>query len=79
MSAGWVYEIRIAGQLSEQWSDWLAGMQVTPCPGGETRLRGVLPDQAALLGVLNQLQALNLAVVSVLRLPAPPRHREPRR
>lgn len=68
------YEIRVAGQLSMVWSDWLEGLDVLPEPGGETVLRGPLPDQSALIGVLSRLHALNLTILSVTatRLPVPP-------
>lgn len=81
MEKPWVYEIRVAGLLAESWSDWFAGLTVESIPPqesalrgddpgrGETVLRGALPDQAALLGVLNQLQALNLSLISVTRAP----------
>lgn len=61
------FEIRIEGQLTERWSDWLGGLDIQVEPGGETTLRGPLPDQAALLGVLTQLHALNLTLISVRR------------
>jgi hypothetical protein len=61
------YEIRIEGQLTERWSDWLGGLAISAEANGETALRGPLPDQAALLGVLTQLHALNLTLISVRR------------
>ncbi len=61
------YEIRIEGQLTERWSDWLGGLALCAEAGGQTTLRGPLPDQAALLGVLGQLHALNLTLISVQR------------
>ncbi len=60
-----LYEIRVAGHLGEDWSDWLDGLEVTKEPGGETILRGPLADQSALLGVLNKLHALNLTLLLV--------------
>ncbi len=62
------YEIRIEGQLTERWSDWLGGLALRAEAGGQTTLRGPLPDQAALLGVLGQLHALNLTLISVQRI-----------
>jgi hypothetical protein len=61
------YEIRIEGQLTERWSDWFGGLTLEVEANGETTLRGPLPDQAALLGVLTQLHALNLTLISVRR------------
>jgi len=62
------YEIRIVGQLTERWSDWLGGLALRVEAGGQTTLHGPLPDQAALLGVLGQLHALNLTLISVQRI-----------
>ena len=63
----WFYEIRIAGRLTEGWSDWFEGLAIRNDPDGETELSGRLPDQAALFGVLNKIHALNLTLISVKR------------
>lgn len=63
-----VYEIRVEGHLSARWSDWFAGLTIHNAPNGETRLSGLLPDQAALFGVLSKIQALNLDLISVNQL-----------
>lgn len=60
-----VYEIRIEENLPSHWSDWFEGLVIDHHPGGQTRLRGALPDQAALYGVLTKIQALNLTLVHV--------------
>jgi hypothetical protein len=62
---GGVYEIHVKGQLNSQWSDWLEGMQVKLLDNGEMILSGAIVDQAALMGVLNKLNRLNLAILSV--------------
>jgi len=62
------YEIRLEGHLTERWSDWFDGLAVCNEPGGETILSGRLADQAALLGVLSRIHALNLTLVSVHKL-----------
>jgi hypothetical protein len=67
-----IYEIRVKGVLSSAWSDWFDGLVVTNEPQGEATLTGRLPDRAALYGVLNQLQALNLTLISVTPLPDSP-------
>jgi hypothetical protein len=66
-----LYEIRVEGHLSDRWSDWFDGLAVRNEPNGETALCGQLADQAALFGVLARIHALNLALISVRRLPAP--------
>ena len=63
-----IYEIRVERLLPDDWSDWFDGMAIRNDPNGVTTLKGPLPDQAALLGVLNKLQSLNLTVISVNRL-----------
>jgi hypothetical protein len=64
-----IYEIRVEGQLTDRWSDWFEGLAIHNATNGETTLSGMLADQAALLGVLNKIQALNLTVVSVNKSP----------
>lgn len=59
------YEIRVAGHLSERWSDWFEGLSIRNDPGGETVLSGAFTDQAALFGALAKVQALNLKLISV--------------
>lgn len=63
-----LYEFRIEGQLSDHWSEWFEGMTIQPNPQqDETIMKGVLPDQAALLGVLTKIHSLNLKIISVNR------------
>ncbi len=61
------YEIRVAGHLSQRWSDWFEGLSIRNDPGGETVLSGAFADQAALFGALAKVQALNLRLISVNR------------
>ena len=58
-------EIRIKGQLSNEWSDWFENMELRLMENGEMILSGVIPDQAALMGILNKLNRLNLTLLSV--------------
>lgn len=60
--------IRIKGKLDQSWSARLGALSVTTLAGSEvveTVLEGDVPDQAALMGVLNTLGDLNLAVISL--------------
>ncbi len=57
-------EIRIKGTLKPDWSDWLESLNVSHQANGETLLNGQLPDQAALLGLLNRIHDLNLQLIS---------------
>jgi hypothetical protein len=61
------YEIRIEGQLDPSWSEWLGGMTITPLELDETRIFGLVTDQAALHGILNRIRDLNLKLLSVER------------
>lgn len=70
MNETYVYEIRVRGELSPDWSDWLSGLTICSDTQGETVLRGLLIDQAALFGVLTKLHALNLGLISVSRFGA---------
>jgi hypothetical protein len=63
-----VYEIRVEGRLSDRWSNWFGEMEICAGLDGDTLLKGVLVDQAALFGVLAKVHALNLTLVSVSRL-----------
>ncbi len=67
MNQPWMYEIHVEGHLEESWSDWFEGLAILNDPMGEMVLSGPLLDQAALFGVLNKIQALNLTLISVNR------------
>ncbi len=62
---GEFYEIHVKGQLDESWSDWLEGLDVKLVENGEMILRGQISDQASLMGILNKLYGLNLALISM--------------
>jgi hypothetical protein len=70
-------EIRVRGVLAPHWSDRLGGLEITSCDhprpraAATTELRGELPDQAALLGVLNTLYDLRLPLLTVSCVSAP--------
>jgi hypothetical protein len=58
------YHIRVKGQLDASWEQWFAPLQIGLEPSGTTLLSGVLPDQAALYGVLLKLDRLGLTLLS---------------
>ena len=61
------YEIRVQGSLGQKWSGRLQGLGITTEESPDrlpvTTLIGRLKDQAALLGVLNALFALQLPLL----------------
>ena len=63
-----VYEIRIAGHLPSQWSDWFEGLAVTLELDGTTLLSGSVVDQAALYGLLKKVRDLGMPLVAVNRI-----------
>jgi hypothetical protein len=65
---GKFFEIHVAGQLDESWTDWLEGLKVTLLDNGEMILSGYIMDQAALMGTLNKLYGLNLTLLSVSKV-----------
>ncbi len=64
-SGGGIFEIRVKGHLDRQWTDWLGELEVRRLDNGEMILSGTIVDQAALMGILDKLNRLNLAIVSV--------------
>lgn len=60
-----IYQITVKGRLASDWSGWLGGLLVTHLQCGDTVLSGTAVDQAALLGLLNKLNGLNVTLLSV--------------
>ena len=60
-----VYQIRIKGHLSSQWSDWFDGLNVELEEDGDTLLTGPVVDQAALHGLLKKVRDLGMPLLSV--------------
>jgi hypothetical protein len=51
--------------MGPQWSRWFDALTVEPLDDGSTCLRGTLPDQAALYGVLDKVRDLGMTLLSV--------------
>ena len=64
-----LYEIRVAGHLSENWAARFEGLTMRHEPEGDTVLSGML-DQSALHGVLVRSRDLGLNLISVNRVEA---------
>jgi hypothetical protein len=63
-----VYLIKVSGVLDESWSSWLDNTLI--CIEEEngvpvTIIRGDVPDQPALFGILDRIRDLNLTLISV--------------
>ena len=63
-----VYQIRIKGHLSRQWTDWFGGLTITLEDNGDTLLTGPVVDQAALHGLLRKVRDLSMPLLSVNRI-----------
>ena len=63
-----VYEIRLKGHLSHQWTDWFEGLTITLEEDGNTLLTGPVIDQAALHGLLKKVRDLGMPLLSVNRV-----------
>jgi len=59
------FEIKVRGHLDPCWLESFPGLTFTHLEKDGTLLSGVLPDQAALHGLLERIRDLNLALVSV--------------
>ena len=60
-----IYQIRIKGQLGDQWSDWFEGLTITLEEDGNTLLSGPVVDQSALHGLLKRVRDLGMPLISV--------------
>ena len=62
------YEFCVRGHLGETMRSAFPDLRAQP-RGEDTVLTGALPDQAALYGVLAEIEALGLELLEVRRLP----------
>jgi hypothetical protein len=62
------YEISVRGRLGETMRSAFPGLRARP-RGHDTVLTGTLPDEAALYGVLAEIEALGLELLALRRSP----------
>jgi hypothetical protein len=66
------YQVRLQGQVSADWSDWLSDL-VVAAEGNSlaavTTLTGTVKDQAALFGLLSFIRDLGVPLISIVYLP----------
>lgn len=68
------YEFRVTGVVPQATLIEIEGMRVVIATGAtktepaQTLLRGPVPDQAALHGIMNRLQSIGLDLIEVRRL-----------
>ena len=60
-----VYQIRLKGHLSHQWTEWFEGLTITLEEDGNTLLTGTVVDQAALHGILKKVRDLGMPLLSL--------------
>ncbi|MHC1787793.1 MAG: hypothetical protein AB9880_12120 [Christensenellales bacterium] len=63
-----IYQIRVRGHLSGQWSQWFQGMSLMAADENDTVLTGQLTDQAELFGLLRKVRDLGMPLISVNRI-----------
>jgi hypothetical protein len=72
--SGATYEIRVQGELGQDWQEWFSGLAISSAQtGGQpvvTTLIGPVADQSALRGVLCKLWDLNLTLLTLRRIKA---------
>lgn len=65
------YQVRVAGWIEPRWATWFEELTINTEHDDEnaaiTTLSGALPDQAALLGLLQKLYTLGLTLLLVRR------------
>jgi hypothetical protein len=58
-------EIPVKGYIYQQWSEWFRGLNISHYDPDETLLAGLVPNQAALNGIISRLQDLGLVLYSL--------------
>ena len=61
------YEIRLKGHLDGRWAAWFDGLSLSHESEGVTVIRGGVPDQAALHGLLQKVRDTGLPLLGDAR------------
>ena len=59
------YQLRVDGHIDDHWAAWFDNLTLTHESDGTTTLRGSVPDQAALHGLLAKVRDLGVTLISV--------------
>ena len=59
------YQLRVDGHIDDHWAVWFDNLTLTHESDGTTTLRGAVPDQAALHGLLAKVRDLGITLISV--------------
>jgi hypothetical protein len=65
------YELRVGRHLDDHWTEWFGNLTLTREADGTTTLRGPVPDQAALHGLLIKVRDLGMTLISVRAIDRP--------
>jgi hypothetical protein len=71
-----IYQIRLKGHLSCQWTEWFEGLTITLEEDGNTLLTGTVIDQAALHGLLKKVRDLGIPLLSINSVGISPKDNE---
>ena len=61
------YQIKVKGNLGNQWSDWFASMKIES-EGAFSTITGRVSDQSALHGLLLRIRDMGLPLISLQRI-----------
>jgi hypothetical protein len=63
-----IYQIRVEGHLSDEWSEWFDDMSIDRKEDGTSVLTGPVADQSALHGLLVKIHGMALPLLSLQRI-----------
>lgn len=58
-------EIIVKGWIDEEWGEWLGGLVMTHAKPDQTIFSGMLPDQAAVYGIIARVRDMGCQLSSV--------------